>query len=426
MALTATAGLAAAPAVSVVVAHYDQQGALDLVMAALELQHPVPGGFEVVVADDGSPQPPLVGERPYPVRLVRHRRDGFRLAATRNLGAAATRGRLLCFLDADTVPTPGYLAAMVAAADGRTLLVGRRRHADLAGLGPADVAGWLQRGDPAPPLLDDPAWLADGYAATDDLARADDASFRFVIGAVMAVPRALWSTVGGFDESFRRYGGEDWDLAQRCWLAGADLRHLPQAVAWHDGPDLAGRADDLVAAKNAETVHLARTLTHPLVRGAGALHAQPDIVVHAEAAGWTLGQAVLSTGSMLTGSDAGVWLDGAADEVLEAFAGDPRVHRGAPPAEVLARCRTQVRLRRPVVLTERPLREVVGGAATDAGGDTGGRDAALLWWRTRDLGRHRLGGDPVPAPRAVPGAEVVDVPPDAVIERWRGGPGQGW
>ncbi len=46
------------PAVSVVVPHYRQQRQLDLLLAALEVSDPVPGGFEVVVADDGSPEPP--------------------------------------------------------------------------------------------------------------------------------------------------------------------------------------------------------------------------------------------------------------------------------------------------------------------------------------------------------------------------------
>ena len=46
------------------------------------------------------------------VRVVRQPRDGFRAAAARNLGAGHARGRVLCFLDGDTVPEDGYVAAL--------------------------------------------------------------------------------------------------------------------------------------------------------------------------------------------------------------------------------------------------------------------------------------------------------------------------
>ncbi|MYW74740.1 glycosyltransferase, partial [Pseudonocardia sp. SID8383] len=67
-----------------------------------------------VVADDGSPEPPdpaaLAG--PVPVRVVTQDDRGFRAAAARNRGAAQVEGDVLVFLDADTVPGPGFVAAL--------------------------------------------------------------------------------------------------------------------------------------------------------------------------------------------------------------------------------------------------------------------------------------------------------------------------
>lgn len=418
------------PTVSVVVAHYQQHRQLGLVLAALDVAHPVPGGFEVVVADDGSAQTPESGEHPYPVRVVSHPRNGYRAAANRNQGARLARGEVLCFLDADTVPDPGYVAAMAAAtARSATLVVGRRRHADLASFDGADLQRWLlDRTRPGPTELDDPQWLIDGYRETDDLRAADDAGFRFVISAVLAVPRRVWEAAGGFDESFSRYGGEDWEFAQRCWLAGADLRHEPRAVAWHDGPDLSGRPA-LAAVKNVETVHLAKRLTHPLVRGAGLVHAMPDIVVEVDVSGWTLAQVVLSAESLLRGSDAGLWLTGADDDVRTALDEDPRVHDGSPPTEVLRRCRYRVRPAGPVALVTGTLADAVREAVGQEGGRTVGQAtgtgtgqpsaARLLVWSTRDLGRARLHGDPVPAPRGPSPDRLRAIPAAAVIERWR-------
>lgn len=402
------------PTVSVVVPHFEQHRTLDLVLAALDLAHPVPGGFEVVVADDGSASLPEPGVHSYPVQVVTHPRAGFRAGTTRNLGARHTRGAVLCFLDADTVPGPGYVVAMAAATRGPgTLAVGRRRHVDLTGWSPADVQGWLaDQVRPGPRLLGDPAWLADGYRQTQDLRAADDTSFRFVLSAVLAMARPLWEAVGGFDESFDRYGGEDWELAQRCWLAGADLVHEPAAVAWHDGPDLAGRGTDLVRAKNAETVHLAQRLTHPLVRGGGLVHAVPDVVIEADVTGWSLGQVVLCAESLLRGADAGLWLTGADDDARAALAEDPRVRQGEPTVEATSRCRYRVVVTEPVTLVYGTVLDVV-----DADADA--RPGALRVWSTRALGRARLHGDgPVPA-RGVPGGRRRTVPADVVIERWR-------
>ena len=248
------------PSVSVVVVHFEQPAQLTRVLAALARQ--TAPSLDVVVADDGSAEPPNV---PPGVRLVRQADRGFRAAAARNLGAATSDADVLVFLDGDTVPEPGFVAALVrhAAACPDVLAVGRRRHADLAG-GGAELA--------------EPAWLADGYRATRDLLEADGRSFRFVISAVLACRRTLFEDLGGFDERFVGYGGEDWDLAYRAWNAGAVLVHERDAVAWHDGPSWEGRAAD-PAAKEAETARLAALVPEPRTRGAPLPHALPDVLV---------------------------------------------------------------------------------------------------------------------------------------------------
>ena len=102
------------PLVSVVIPHYRSPRSLALVLTALELQdHPL-DRLEVVVADDGSPEPPEPGDRPYAMGVVRQEDLGFRGAAARNLGARASHGQLLLFLDQDTVPEPSYVRLMAA------------------------------------------------------------------------------------------------------------------------------------------------------------------------------------------------------------------------------------------------------------------------------------------------------------------------
>lgn len=258
------------PRVSVIVAHYRQPEQLSRTLAALRAQDHPADRLEIIVADDGSPEPPSL---PRGVVLARQEDDGFRLAAVRNLGVARATGDVLVFLDADTVPEPGYVRELtrLPALAGDIVTVGRRRHADFTGL-PVDAHPALAR------ALEDPVWLADGYRATRDLLDADDRSYRFVIGAVLACTRALYDEVGGFDESFTAYGGEDWEWAYRAWVRGAMLAHVPTAVAWHDGPDFAGRGEDAGAA-NAEAMRLADLIPVSGSRPRGLPPAKIDMLV---------------------------------------------------------------------------------------------------------------------------------------------------
>jgi GT2 family glycosyltransferase len=258
------------PTVSVVVVHYEQDRALARVLHALGRQSALP--FEIVVADDGSRTPPVLPDLPVPARVVTQPDLGFRAAAARNAGARVCRGDILVFLDADTTPEETCLAQLTRRV-GRcrdVLAVGRRRHADLSHL-PVDA-------DPASaPGLVEPEWLRSGYAQTRDLLDADGRSFRFVISAVMACRRDLYRDLGGFDERFVGYGGEDWDFAYRAWNAGAVLVHEPEAVAWHDGPGWADRPSS-ADTPDRQSARLAALIPEPSTRGVALPGRIPDVL----------------------------------------------------------------------------------------------------------------------------------------------------
>lgn len=257
--------------VSVVVTHYEQQAELDRTLAALRRQTRQPD--EVVVADDGSRRPPRV---PPGTRLVRQADHGFRAAAARNLGVAASSGDVLVLLDADTHPEPELVERIVALPEAlpEALVVGRRRHADLAGTDPStrveEVAPTRE--------LPEPDWLRDAYDGTRDLLDADGSAHRFVISAVLACSRWWYDEIGGFDESFRSYGGEDWELAHRSWTAGGLLAHRRDAVAWHDGPDAGVRSRDDDAGL-AETVNVADRTSSPSTTWRGLVRGPAEVVV---------------------------------------------------------------------------------------------------------------------------------------------------
>lgn len=430
--------------VSVVIPYFENQARLDLLLHSLDQQQ---GNlrFEVVVADDGSREPPTIPNGvSFDCAVVRQQNLGFRAAAARNLGAEAAIGEFLVFLDGDTFPTAGYLAAIIdqlrVIDDGHgSLVVGRRRNADLGTADDATILAFLRRepepGDtqrtemarpvtdarsPAIRMLADPQWLLDGYARTDNLRSAADEDFRLVISAVLGVNRHLWAAIGGFDETFVGYGGEDWDFSWRAWLSGSAFAHQPDAVAWHDGPDAGGRGVN-PRMKNAESLRLAQTVALPSVRGTGLVLSQPEIVVRylGPTTGGAADAAVVACiAGLLNGSDAAVWFprccaDPSSERALPpVLRGDPRVHAGDVPGPVLGRARFQVWIERPVRLAAHLHRYCNLGEWAVPG--------MLRIRRTRSLRRNEHAPQGIPADLAG-GFAIHGIPQDVSLERWWAG-----
>lgn len=327
------------PTVSVIVAHYDQPGQLARTLHALAAQDYPQELLQIIVADDGSPDEPDV---PDGVTLVRQEDLGFRLAAVRNLGVRASSGEVLCFLDADTTPEPGYVRALsrLPALLPEAVVVGRRRHADLSAVAPDVPIVQAAAGRELP----EPAWLAEAYARSGDLLDSDDRSYRFVIGAVIACTRRMFDEVGGFDETFTSYGGEDWEWAHRMWQAGAVFAHVPDAVAWHDGPEWADREGSGMDRANAQTLRMQSIIPVSGSSPRALLHGAADLVVrvrgeHSSAALFIMADSLFAAFPRATLQ---------LDVVPEALAADPRV----AGADGVVDARVVWHTNRPVVVLE--------------------------------------------------------------------------
>ncbi|MBJ6985367.1 glycosyltransferase [Luteimonas sp. MC1750] len=213
------------PVASVVIPVYGQ---FDHTLACLRAlaAHPPEVAFEVIVVDDGSSDA-TPESLPQVDGLRYHRRasNGGFIAAC-NDGAALARGEFLLLLNNDTVPQPGWLDALVATFRehpdaglvGAQLLYPDGRLQEAGGVVFCDGNAWNygRFGDPADPRY---AYLRD----------VDYAS-----GAAIALPRALFLGLGGFDTRYAPAYYEDTDMAFAVRAAGRRVLYQPAARVVHD------------------------------------------------------------------------------------------------------------------------------------------------------------------------------------------------
>ncbi|WP_155372837.1 glycosyltransferase [Catellatospora vulcania] len=235
---------------SVIIPTYNRRHLLRRTLDSLTRQDLPRTEYEVLVCDDGSDDGTAELVAGYTDRIdVRHlyQQDlGSRAAAARNMGIAAARAELCVFLDDGVVAGSGFLRAHVAtheAADGPLALIGYvwayTPHHDVSAedsahmqqiLDDADddaLIGWLRAEGRMPDLREE------YYAKYGDDFGDEPAPWSIFWTCNVSAPTTLIRAVGGFDESFRNWGGEDCDLGYRLHRAGAYFALCRDAAAVH-------------------------------------------------------------------------------------------------------------------------------------------------------------------------------------------------
>lgn len=167
------------------------------------------GAWELVVADNGCTDATLdIVRRAAGLPAVRIADATAKrgLNHARNAGAAAARGELLAFCDADDVAAPGWLEAIVDAARDAEIVGGRL---EFDALNEPAVRAWRPQ-RPMTALVRDHGFLP--YAPGGNL------------GVWVTVAREI-----GWDEAFS-FGSSDHAFAWRAQLAGHRLAFAPDAV----------------------------------------------------------------------------------------------------------------------------------------------------------------------------------------------------
>lgn len=190
---------------------------------------PISSGTEIVIdlsVDGGSPLP---------------------LSRARNIGAEHARSDVIVFLDVDCLPGPG-LAAFY------THRVERYRGIWSGPVGflppPAEIDAWT------PECLTGIAHFHEGRPRVGQQPGPAPSTDMFW-SLSFAVSYRTWNEIGGFDEAYVGYGGEDTDFACTASQRGVALWFDGSAVAFHQHHPVSTppieHLDDIV--RNAELFH---------------------------------------------------------------------------------------------------------------------------------------------------------------------------
>jgi glycosyltransferase involved in cell wall biosynthesis len=202
----------AAPLVSVVVPTAGADRPLAECLAALLAQTLPATDYEILVVHNGpgaAPDAPSGGAEVSVLSLPTRDTN-----AARNAGVERARGELVCLVDDDVAPPPGWLAAVVA---------GARRHP-----GADCVGGPVRPVYTVPPPRSCREHELPG-SRLDEGPR--DRAVGEVWGCNMAIRRSAHARVGPFREGLPY--SQEWEWQQRLLAGGGQIVYLADAWLWH-------------------------------------------------------------------------------------------------------------------------------------------------------------------------------------------------
>jgi glycosyltransferase involved in cell wall biosynthesis len=232
----------ASPLISLVVAVYQRQDFLELVLESLLNQ--TFRDFEIIIADDGSgPEMAETIDRyrsrfEWPIRHEWHEDDGFRKTVIVNRAVAGSSADYLVFIDGDCILHRKFLARHFRRRRRGWVLTGRRVMLD------AELTGRLTADDVRRRRIEGPAyWL--GHCGRNDCKHGFYAPFVFgirnrtrknyeILGSNFSVFRDDFYAINGYDERITGRGLEDNNLCARFINAGVKVKSVAfEALQYH-------------------------------------------------------------------------------------------------------------------------------------------------------------------------------------------------
>ncbi len=225
---------------------------------------------KLVVIDDGSTDwtPSLLATYGDRILAIRHETAlGFARAC--NAGVAAAASEFVVLLNNDTIPTSGWLSALVnyALQHPAAAVVGAKL------LFPNNT---VQHAGVAIGLDSRPQHIYAGFPA-DHPATSVSRRFQIVTAACALFRRGPWEDLGGLDTTFQN-GWEDVDYCLRAGEAGHEIHYCAESVVYH----LESATRNLVSDAERENHELIATLFRPKITPDDYLYYREDGLLSAQ------------------------------------------------------------------------------------------------------------------------------------------------
>jgi GT2 family glycosyltransferase len=248
---------------SIVVPTHNRKEVLAKTLEAYGCQTAVEEILEILIVDDGSTDGTVelisrsLGSYPSPMRLLRQEKRG--QAAARNYGIREAGGEIILFGDDDIIPAPHMVGEHLA---------WHRRYPE-ASVGILGYVTWDPAVRPTPFMK----WLGESGPLFNfkSLTKGQVLDFGNFFSCNISIKTAFLRLHGVFDEDFRTYGYEDYELGFRLHRKGFRLLYNPDAVGYHHKfmslADVCRRADVAEAALDVlETKEAGAYLKRPEAR----------------------------------------------------------------------------------------------------------------------------------------------------------------
>ena len=231
------------PQVALLVSSYERPGHLRRCLLSIACQQNVPGGFEVVVTDDGSTDETekvvkeFANSVDFRVQFVTHPHNGFQLARCRNNGVKASRAPYLLFLDGDCLLPPDHVLWHV-----------RQQRQHVVAAGDCCLLDQTTSEQLKEPAIRDGSFVnAAPRAELRRMARQHRKAAWYnllrhatkpkLIGNNIGIWRDDYERINGYDEQFVGWGCEDDDLRLRLRQAGLRIQSVMNRTftyhLWH-------------------------------------------------------------------------------------------------------------------------------------------------------------------------------------------------
>lgn len=218
------------PKASIILSSYNNLSALELSIESLK--HQTEKDFEIIIADDGSTDGTVEYLKQEGIKYFSRPNEGYRLAYIWNRGAELAIGDRFIFGNSDIISHPKRIEEHLKFKDNL-----------VAGIYPSILI------DDVPAITKDK--IRHNFSSIESVSTEDrrkDYIFgekmpklnngkkippRYMYGGNWSCPASIFKKLGGLDEGFKGWGGEDFDFARRAQLEGHDVILNTDCIGYH-------------------------------------------------------------------------------------------------------------------------------------------------------------------------------------------------